>query len=169
MQAQHLIEQKPGLQALICAGAAGSLHEEVVLGDIVVGTATIEHDYKLRFVRRPLPYHQADARLLREFHLVPGQVDINCRLHFGIIASGDEDIVDRRRAWELREETKALCVAWEGAGAARAATFSGLPFLEVRAITDGADHAAAADFEGNLELSMAKLAQVLLQWSLSQR
>ena len=36
--------------------------------------------------------------------------------------------------------------------------------LEVRAITDGADHAAAAEFEANLERSMPNLAQTLLTW-----
>src|SRR5207302_4504673 len=51
------------------------------------------------------------------------------------------------RAAELQEATGALCVAWEGAGAARAARFSGLHFLEVRAITDGANHTAAVDFQ----------------------
>jgi adenosylhomocysteine nucleosidase len=88
---------------------------------------------------------------------------------FGAIASGDEDIIDPTRALELRGATGALCVAWEGAGAARAASFSGLPFLEVRAITDGADHTAAADFEANLERSMPNLAQILVTWSLTRR
>src|SRR5712691_9969246 len=101
VQTQHLIDQTPGLQAVICAGAAGSLREELMLGDIVVGTATIEHDYKLRFVRRPPPCHEADPKLLREFHSIAGQVSVNFRLRFGAIASGDEDIVDRTRALEL--------------------------------------------------------------------
>jgi len=166
VQTQHLIEQKPTIQAVICAGAAGSLSPDLKLGDVVVGLSTVEHDYKLRFVQRPLPRHAADQRLADEFRLVVGQIGSRFRMLFGEIASGDEDVVDRARAEELRKATGALCVAWEGAGAARAARFSRLPFLELRAITDNADHSAPGDFRTNLKMSMPNLAQVFLTWAL---
>lgn len=168
VRTQHLIDQRAEFQVVICAGAAGSLDGDVALGDVVVGMSTIEHDYKLRFVRQPLPSYPADAHLLAQFRVAASQIGREFRVLFGAIASGDEDIVDPARARELREATGALCVAWEGAGAARAASFSGLPFLEVRAITDGADHTAAAHFQTNLERSMPNLAQILLTWSLAR-
>lgn len=166
VQTQHLIEQKPTIRAVICAGAAGSLSPDLTMGDVVVGLSTVEHDYKLRFVQRPLPRHDADTRLADEFRLVAGRIGSRFSVLFGDIASGDEDVVDSARAAELREATGALCVAWEGAGAARAAHFSRLPFLELRAITDSADHSAAGDFRSNLNVSMPNLTQVLLNWSL---
>jgi adenosylhomocysteine nucleosidase len=55
-------------------------------------------------------------------------------------------------------------VAWEGAGGARAAAFSGVPFIEVRGITDTADHAASRDFAMNLPLAMANVARLLAAW-----
>jgi hypothetical protein len=36
------------------------------------------------------------------------------RVHFGAIASGDEDIIDADRRVEVLVATRALCVAWEG-------------------------------------------------------
>jgi len=169
VRTQHLIEQGADFQVVICAGAAGRLGSDLGLGDAVVGMSTIEHDYKLRFVCGPLPSYQADAHLLAEFRFAASQIGEEIRVVFGAIASGDEDIIDPARARELREATGALCVTWEGADAARAASFSGLQFLEVRAITDGADHTAAADFQANLERSMPKLAQLLLKWALVRR
>ncbi len=166
---QHLIDQVADLRVLLCAGAAGGLDADVALGDVVVGTSTIEHDYKLRFVQRPLPCYEANAQLLAEFELAASQPGRPFRVLFGAIASGDEDIIEPARALELRTATGALCTAWEGAGAARAARFSGLQFLEVRAITDSADHAAAADFQANLQRSMPNLAHLLLRWSLVRR
>src|SRR5262245_44776128 len=59
VQTQHLIERLPGLCTVLCAGAAGALVENLRLGDVVVATCSIEHDYRLRFVRRPLPRHPA--------------------------------------------------------------------------------------------------------------
>jgi len=169
VQTQYLIERAAHVGVVICAGAAGRLAGELTLGDVVVGTSTIEHDYKVRFVERPLPDHRADTELLEEFRLAAGRIGPEFRVLFGPIASGDEDIVDPQRARELREATGALCVAWEGAGAARAARFSGPRFLEVRAITDSADRAAATDFHANLERSMPNLARLLLAWALLRR
>jgi nucleoside phosphorylase len=88
---------------VICAGAAGSLREDLELGDVVVGVSTIEHDYKLRFLHRPLPAHPADAHLLAEFRFAAVQIRQEFRVLFGAIASGDEDIVDPARALELRQ------------------------------------------------------------------
>jgi adenosylhomocysteine nucleosidase len=84
-------------------------------------------------------------------------------VHYGIIASGDEDIVALERAQALHAQTQALAVAWEGAGVARACRFSGISSLEIRAITDTADHEAPAAFETNLRLAMENLGQFLVQ------
>jgi len=168
VQTQHLIEQRPTARSVICAGAAGSLDGQLRLGDVVVGTSTVEHDYKIRFVERPAPRHDADPALLDEFRLAARHISGESRVIFGTIASGDEDVIDPVRARELQAETGAACVAWEGAGAARAARFNGLRFLELRAITDAADHAAASDFETNLARSMPNLGHLLLCWSLAR-
>ena len=55
-------------------------------------------------------------------------------------------------------------VAWEGAGGARACTFSNIPFVEVRGVTDTADHNAPTDFERNLEVAMESIAALVTAW-----
>jgi nucleoside phosphorylase len=92
VQTQHLLEHRPTVQAVMCAGAAGCLGGELMLGDVVVGTSTIEHDYKLRFVQQPLPRHESSIQLLGEFRLAASQIGGEFRVFFGAIASGDEDI-----------------------------------------------------------------------------
>src|SRR5262245_30274456 len=157
VQTQHLIEQNVASEVVICSGAAGSLGGGPVLGDVIVGTSTIEHDYKLRFIQQPLPCYPADAQLVApSFGQWPARSPMGSRCFSAPSRVGDEDIITPERAVEVREATGALCVAWEGAGAARAARFSGLQFLEMRVITDGADHTAATDFQANLQRTMAK-------------
>jgi adenosylhomocysteine nucleosidase len=85
-------------------------------------------------------------------------------IHFGPIASGDEDIVDPLRAQELRSETSALCVAWEGSGGARAACFNEIRFVEIRCITDGADPDASVSFHENCIKVMPHAAELLTAW-----
>ncbi len=90
------------------------------------------------------------------------------QVHCGIIASGDEDIVDSERGQALHLQTGAIAVAWEGVGVARACRFSGIPFLEIRAITDTADHDAPASFETNLRYAMENLGKFLAQSGIFQ-
>jgi adenosylhomocysteine nucleosidase len=148
-------------------GAAGGLSEDANVGDVVVGTCTIEHDYKLRFVKRPLPRHPADQAHLETFRRVVDAHDFPFKVHFGPIASGDEDIVDAERAQQVRNETGALCVAWEGSGAARSAAFNGLRFVELRAITDGANANSSGDFHANVKFAMPHIAELLVHWTQS--
>src|SRR5215469_18239594 len=55
VQAQYLIDRFPSVELVICAGAAGSLAPDLSVGDVVVGTETVEHDYRQLFATRPLP------------------------------------------------------------------------------------------------------------------
>jgi adenosylhomocysteine nucleosidase len=148
---------------VICAGAAGSLTQELSVGDVVVGTETVEHDYRLLFATRPLPrfcgHVQSIEDLRRSAHSVSG-----FGVAFGVIASGDEDVVTSARAQAIRDQTGAVCVAWEGSGAARAARFNGIGSLEIRAVTDAADKQSPQCFDRNLPIAIANLASLMRLW-----
>lgn len=164
-QTQHLIAHHPGdIDLVICAGASGALTEQVSLGDIIVGTKTIEHDYKLRFVEKPLPAHSGDPQAISQLRDIAQNYQFPFDIHFGKIASGDEDIIDPEDARALHTKTDALCVAWEGSGGARAAELSELPFLEVRVITDSADGSASEDFQKNLGKTIPNISSMLVRW-----
>ena len=77
-------------------------------------------------------------------------------------------MIELERAATLREATEACAVAWEGAGGARACAFSGVPFLELRGITDTANHQAPADFRANVQRVMAHTAALVVPWRGSQ-
>jgi adenosylhomocysteine nucleosidase len=163
LQTQHLLDARPDWDVVICAGAAGALVDALAPGDIVVATETVEHDIRNKFGQPLLPrYRSADAALaaLREGRsALPA-----CNVHFGPIASGDEDVVDAERRQAIHQLTGALAVAWEGAGGARACHFSGVPYIEVRGITDHANHQAAADFKMHLTSAMRHVATLLTAW-----
>lgn len=164
VQTQHLLDHAQAVQAVVCIGAAGALAKDLAVGDLVVATETVEHDYLERFSpRRPLPRFVGDAALLAAVQSVARQ-SFPFAVHFGIVASGDEDVIEVERAAALRQATEACAVAWEGAGGARACAFSGIPFLELRGITDTADHNASADFAANLHVAMASAAALVILW-----
>ena len=160
IQTQHLLDQIQNVSLVICAGAAGGISRSAAVGDIVVATATIEHDYTGRFSKRPLPSFDGSLehlRMLQSFDYSKNTF----KIHFEKIASGDEDVIDPERAQELHDLTSAIAVAWEGAGGARASRFMKIPYLEIRGITDNADHDARNDFYKNLDLVMPRIASLV--------
>jgi adenosylhomocysteine nucleosidase len=169
IQAQYLIDRCAGTKLLACVGAAGRLSEEIQIGDVVLATTTVEHDYKERFKPIPCPRHDASPAVVGEFIQLARSTVFPFRVHFGAIASGDEDIVDPIRAAEVRMQTNAVCVAWEGSGGARAARLNGIDFIEIRGITDAADGDAARFFHTNLGDVMRNVVDLLVAWSMVRR
>jgi adenosylhomocysteine nucleosidase len=162
IQTQHLLDHCK-CDLVICAGAAGALAPEVKVGDLIVATSTVEHDFNNRFVPRPRPRFKGDAKSIEQLKALK-LPEADFKVHFGIMAGGDEDVIEVQRGRELRELHKALAVAWEGVGGARACAFSEVPYLELRGATDTADHAAPVVFTINLKMVMKNIAHLLVQW-----
>lgn len=156
---QHLLDQRPW-SALLCVGAAGGLAAHIKHGDLVASTETIEHD--IRKLARPLmPRYQSDTTLLQACRDSIAKHNFQFEVHFGPVASGDEDIADTTTRDALAARTGALAVAWEGAGAGAACQFSKVPFLELRGIADSADPHAPEAFARNINQVMANLAAIV--------
>ena len=160
LQSQYLLDRLEGIAFLFCIGSAGSLDSSVKIGDTVIGTGTVEHDYREAFsVNSPLPFFKRSIEPKRKISF---ENEYTFDVHEGIIASGDEDIVSEERSRELYARTEAIAVAWEGAGGARAAHFNGLGFAEIRGITDNACHDVPASFIRNLPVAMENTARVFV-------
>ena len=164
IQSQYILDRLAQIELLVCAGASGALCDTVQVGDLVVATETVEHDYNLQFVNRPLPRFAGDRETIDVLQKVHLKTEPNFSIYFGTVASGDEDVVTLARRKELNELTGCIVVGWEGAGGARACKFSQKRYIELRAVTDTADHTASEDFESNLATAMDNLANFVIQW-----
>lgn len=161
VQTQHLLDSIEGVSLAVCAGTAGGLAPELAIGDVVVGTSTVEHDFNYVLTNKPLPEFDGSEPHVKRLRSLADSLQEGFELHFGIIASGDEGIADATRARQLRESTGAFAVAWEGAGGARVAKFSDVPYLELRGISDNANHDAMTQFFENIPSAMKNVAFVL--------
>ena len=162
IQTQHLLDHAE-FDLVICAGAAGALAPEVKVGDVIIATSTLEHDYNNKFSNRPKPRFAGDTKSIEQIKAL-NLSSADFKVHFGIMAGGDEDVIDIQRGKELRELWDALAVAWEGVGGARASAFSNIPYLEIRGATDTADHEAPVVFYINLKIVMKNIAFLLYKW-----
>jgi adenosylhomocysteine nucleosidase len=156
VQTQYLIDAA-SWDLVICAGAAGALAEDLRVGEVVIATETVEHDIRNLFGLPHLPRFSSSKEILERcrqvFRAMP-----DGGVHFGPIASGDEDVADSKRRKAVRAKTGALAVAWEGAGGARACQFSGVPFIEIRGVSDSANSLAAVACLLNLKRTMKRVA-----------
>ena len=163
VQTQHLIENLDNIKVIVCAGTCGRLRKDLNVGDVVVGTETVEHDFNrgMSLIELPLPTFEGDVGLVEKLKGVAARGNLPCNVRFGGIASGDEGIASEKRISEIVESTGAIVVAWEGAGGARAAQLSGIPFLEVRGISDGAGENALEEFWANIPIAIRSVATVV--------
>lgn len=167
VQTQHLLDSGDW-DLVVCAGAAGALVSGLSIGDVVVATETVEHDVWNKIGAPRLPRFGCSAAVLERCRRALASAT-GVITHYGRVASGDEDVVDDDRRAAIRDRTEAIVVAWEGAGGARACDFSGVPFVEIRGVTDSADGGAARDFKLNVERALRNVATVAVALARSDR
>ena len=115
-----------GITHVINTGVAGSLEEEIDIGDIVVSIDAMYHDMDVT----GLGYE-------------PGQVpQLDTR-----VVSGDQFICDRGTKDRIKKVFGGLCTEMEGAAIAQAAYINKIPFVIVRAISDKADESTEMSYE----------------------
>ena len=158
---QHLLDHLPDVDLVVCAGVAGALAEPVRVGDVVVGAATLEHDFHSVLLKGEPPRFAGSREHLAALEERFAGEDGEFQVFVAPIASGDEAIVDPVRRAEVHARTEGLAVAFEGAGGARAAALSGVPYLEVRGISDMADHDFLGEFEAVVPVAMGNVATVV--------
>lgn len=163
VRTQHLLDHLPEVSLVVCAGIAGGLTEDVRVGDVVIGTATVEHDFYSEAFGKVPPHFDGSREHLAVLAGALGEADGPFRVHVAPIASGDEGISSSARKEAIHARTEALAVAYEGAGGARAALFSGVPYLEVRGISDMAEGDIIRTLEANLPSVMANVAEVVIR------
>ncbi|MBP8969689.1 MAG: 5'-methylthioadenosine/adenosylhomocysteine nucleosidase [Lachnospiraceae bacterium] len=143
-----------GVSHIINTGVAGSLNNDLNIGDILISKDAVHHDvdvtifsYKIGEVPqlgvREFP---ADQGLIdaAEKAISENQPDLNYRV--GRVASGDQFISSSETKDRIIKNFEADCAEMEGASIAHGAYLNGIPFVIIRAISDKADGSAEQDY-----------------------
>lgn len=148
-----------GAQVIINTGVAGSLKNEINIGDIVLSTDALQHDmdatgfgYDMGVIpRMETSVFQADGELIALAEKVCREVNPEIDVFCGRVVSGDQFISDRATKEQLTEMFDGYCTEMEGAAIAQAAYLNKVPYLVIRAISDKADGSAEMDY-GEFEM-----------------
>ena len=138
---------------IVNTGVAGSLCAELDIGDFVISTDAMYHDFNVT----PLGYQvgqvpglqthsfPADSQLVSMAMAAAQQVHPD-HARMGRIASGDQFVAAKEQKKQIIADTQALCTEMEGAAIAHTAWRNGVPFVVIRAISDKADDSAEMDY-----------------------
>ena len=138
---------------VINTGIAGSLKNEIDIGDIVISEDAVQHDVEAcvwGYAPGQIPgmaetAFPADPSLIALAEEVCRRVNPDIRTWRGRIASGDQFITDAGDKQRIIDTFHAFCAEMEGAAVAQACRRNQIPFVILRAISDKADGSAVAD------------------------
>lgn len=144
-----------GVDAIINTGIAGSLKNEINIGDIVLSTDVVQHDmdatgfgYALGQIPQMDAFSfQADAGLAELAERVCRRVNPEIQVFRGRVASGDQFVSSQSVKNGIKKNFQGFCVEMEGAAIGQAAYLNHIPFLIIRAISDKADDSASVAYE----------------------
>ena len=142
------------VDGVINTGIAGSLKNEINIGDIVISTDALQHDVDARgfgYQRGQIPQMEVFSfvanPVMRETAVkVCKEVNPDIQVFEGRIVSGDQFISDHDVKENLIKEFSGFCTEMEGASIAQTAYLNKLPFVVIRAISDKADNSATMDY-----------------------
>ena len=138
---------------VVNTGVAGSLCNDLDIGDFVVSDDAMYHDFDCAPINPnyavgqvpglPVRTFKADDLLIKMAFEAAQTVS---KAKIGRVASGDQFVCDKNKKNKIISDTNALCTEMEGAAIAHAAWRNGVPFVILRAISDKADDSAEMDY-----------------------
>jgi adenosylhomocysteine nucleosidase len=175
-------------RVLVFSGVAGGLDPALHIGDLVIATRAIQHDCGVIEDERLQPYqaghvpffnpteelgYAVDPALLERVRgrleglalpplsALAGGAGRRPQLVFGTILAGDQYIHCEATRVRLQREFAAQAVAMEGGALAQVARRLGVPWLEIRALSDLAGKDSRFDFAAFAHEVAASSARIL--------
>lgn len=170
--AQLLID-KFGVDKIINTGIAGGIGADLKVGDIVIGTSSVQYDFDMQPLgyakgymdgpdRTKFTVYESDKGLIEEFKAAVKEALPNQRVLEGRIATGDKFVADPALKIELRDHFGAIAAEMEGAAIAHVAQKNSVAAVIIRAISDLADEGASESVENFEQLTADASATILL-------
>lgn len=150
--AQILIDMF-NVTGIVNTGVAGSLRNEINIGDIVVSSDAVEHDMNampLGYERGVIPGMEtsifvADPKLV-DLTKKCCKESVSVNVFEGRIVSGDMFVSDKDIKDKLIRKFNGYCTEMEGGAIAHCACINKVPFVVIRSISDKADDSAHMDY-----------------------
>lgn len=140
--------------AVVNTGIAGSLKNEINIGDIVLSKDALHHDMDStgfgyppgQVPRMDVLAFEADEKLIELAKNCCDSVNPDINSFVGRVVSGDQFISGKDKKEWIKSQFDGFCTEMEGAAIAQTCYLNHIPFLIIRAISDKADDSAQVDY-----------------------
>ena len=158
-----------GVSRVINTGVAGSLNNEINIGDIVISEDAVQHDYDVSIIgfrKGEIPYtgleaFPADPEMITEAAAAAEQTGEKFRVFRGRVCSGDQFIASAEQKEKIVSNFGGLCAEMEGAAIAQVCYLNHIPYVIIRAISDKADHSEEVSFEEFKSMAAERCAAIV--------
>lgn len=158
--------------AIINTGIAGSLNNEINIGDIVLSTDTLEHDVEAtafgyepgQIPRMDVLSFPADKKLIDAAYNACREACPDIEVFKGRVVSGDQFIADNEVKNNIKLKFGGYCTEMEGAAIGHTAYLNKIPYIVVRAISDKADNSASVDYPAFEKKAINNLVNMMLMF-----
>ena len=144
-----------GCTKVINTGVAGSLDAQIDIGDIVVSTDAVQHDFTVEaigFKKGEIPYtgrfeFPADEAMRKAAVEAVRTSAPEVKVFEGRICTGDQFISSQEQRNKIITDFGGMCCEMEGGAIAQACYLNKTPFVILRAISDKADESEEMNYE----------------------
>ena len=154
-------------------GVAGSLNNDINVGDVVVSTDAVFHDVNATnfgYAIGEVPslgkvFFEADPYLRKLAKEAVEKAAPEVSVYEGRVTTGDQFICEKDKKNWIKDTFSAECVEMEGCAIAEAAYLNDIPFVIIRAISDKADEETVVsyeEFEGKAAVHCAKIVEYMI-------
>ncbi len=144
-----------GCTKVINTGVAGSLDNQINIGDIVVSVDACQHDFTVEaigFEKGEIPYtglsaFPADETMRKKAVEAVHAAAPDVQVFEGRVCTGDQFISSKEQKETITSSFGGMCCEMEGGAIAQTCYLNGTPFVIIRAISDKADDSEEISYE----------------------
>ncbi len=163
-----------GCDKIINTGVAGSLDNRIDIGDIVVSTDAVQHDFDVSpigYKKGEIPYtglyaFKADNTLRAAAVKAVKESAPKIKVFEGRVCTGDQFIATTEQRDTITSKFGGLCCEMEGGAIAQVCYLNKTPYVMIRAISDkadGSEEVGYAQFEAQAARNCANITLYMIE------
>ena len=155
-------------EAVINTGVAGTLTDELTIGNLAVSSCVVQHDMDTSAIGDPVGLISGINKVeIPADKLLCGHISacakvMGIRTATGVIASGDQFVASPGRKTFITDTFSAIACEMEGAAIGQVCYVNGVPFCVLRAISDSADGSSHMDYPVFAQMAAEQSVRLLL-------
>ena len=161
----QILIDKFDVDYVLNVGSAGGVNESFNIGDIIIGTKVVQHDFDVSAFGREKGMVPDVGRFFCSDEVLVNRLisfsDSSLVLRSGIVASGDRFITDINVKDFICNEFGADCIEMEGAAVAQVCFLCRKPFVIIRSIFDKPNGSNNIDFDKFLRVASLNCAKII--------